>query len=129
MTNLLSYEITSSSFFLTTDGYMKKAAKSELVREIRVGEVSVQKVNESAAKYSKYVKVIDFMEYARRLNTRMTKCNLKTFGDAMKNLWDTFWSLSLQCDRIDIVFDLYKPSSVKASERTQSIWRSFKKNN
>ena len=35
----------------------------------------------------------------------------------MKNLWDTLWFLSLQSDRIDICFDLYKPGSVKASER------------
>ena len=35
----------------------------------------------------------------------------------MQNLWDTFWRLGSTSNRIDIVFDLYKQDSVKASER------------
>ena len=36
---LLSYEITSTSFYLTKDGFLKKPDKSELVRLLKVNEV------------------------------------------------------------------------------------------
>ena len=57
------------------------------------------------------------MAYARRLDSRIKKLNLKSYNDAMQNLWENVWKLGSHSDRIDIVFDLYKPDSVKASER------------
>ena len=34
-----------------------------------------------------------------------------------ENLWSIFESLSSNCSRIDIIFDLYHDSSIKGSER------------
>ena len=114
---LSSSEITSTSFFLMKDGFMRKSGKSELVKEMKANDISYEKIADNVNKFQKKVCVIDFMAYARRIDSRITKFKLKSYNDAMKNLWDTFWMLGANCDQIDIVFDLYKPNSVKASER------------
>ena len=103
---LLSYEITSSSFFPTKEGFMRKADKSELIREFKDTQYSLSKFQELYETCERSVTVIDFMAYARRLHTWINKFNLKTFGDMIQELWDTIWTLGIQINRVDIVFDL-----------------------
>ena len=109
--------ITSTSLFLMKEGFMRKAVKSELVKEFKENDLSYQMITESVDKYNKKITIIDFMAYARRLDSRIKKFNLKSYNDAMQNLWENFWKLGSHSDQSDIVFDLYKPDSVKASER------------
>ena len=61
--------------------------------------------------------VIDFMAFARKMHTWINKFNLKTFGDMFTHMWKNFSTFGEQCSRIDIVFDLYKHGTTKASER------------
>ena len=63
------------------------------------------------------VTVIDFMAYARKLESRMKNCGLKTFGDFLNNIWKTFERYSSKRKHIDIVFDNYFHNSVKSGER------------
>ena len=114
---LLSDEITSSSFFLTKEGFMRKADKSDLIREFKDTQYSLSKFQELYETCERSVTVIDFMAYARRLHTWINKFNLKTFGDMIHKLWDTIWTLGIQSNRVDIVFDLYSSGTTKASER------------
>ena len=51
----------------------------------------------------------------------VTKLKLETFHKLVKNLGSTFWSLSVTCTRIDILFDSYKETNIKLHERD---WRS-----
>ena len=57
------------------------------------------------------------MAYARKLGSRVTNANLKTFGDFVNNLWQSFLMYSRGCQRIDIVFDNCGSDSVKSWER------------
>ena len=43
----------------------------------------------------------------------MKRFNLKSYKDAMQNLWENIWKLGSHSFQID----LHKPDSVKASER------------
>ena len=55
------------------------------------------------------------MSYARGVPVK--KMRLKTFGDFADNLCRTFKHINSKSSRLDIVFDLYLPSSIKSSER------------
>ena len=116
--NLLTYEITGTSFFLTKDEFLRKSPKSELATEVRkcLKEKSISKVPLSD---NKCMIVIDFMSYARKVPVK--KLKLKSFQDFAMHLWGTFSNLSKDCDRTDIVFDLYLPHSIKQHERNRRI--------
>ena len=45
--------------------------------------------------------------------------NLITYKDFFKVLWKTFSLLSIGCNRMDIVFDLYLEQSIKQAERSR----------
>ena len=109
-------EITSSSFFLTKEKYLRKADKSELIRECKQKNTPSE-FRESYLKCDRRVTLIDFMAFARKLYTWVNKFNLKTFCDAFRHLWKTFEEFGIHSSRIDIVFDLYTPGTTKASER------------
>ena len=112
---LLSYKIVSTSFYLTKDGSLRKSTKSELAREVKyfLGESCPATVPESKERLKAMV-VIDFMVYARKVTTK--KINLITYKDFFKVLWKTFSSLSIGCNHMDIVFDLYLEQSIKQAE-------------
>ena len=79
ISDLLCYELTSTSFFLTQDdGYFRKSEKSELTREIEKKletphSFDVPKGNTPS------VVPINFMDYARKIP--VAKLKLKTFGE------------------------------------------------
>ena len=53
------------------------------------------------------------MAYAQKISV----VKLKTFGEFPDALWETFKSLSKNCQRVDIVFDFCLNNSVKEGER------------
>ena len=111
---LLSYEVTSTSFFLTKDGFLRAASnKSDFLTEIRLKPTPFADLQITL----KCRTFIEFMSYARKLSCRMTKRNLKTFRDFMENLWESFLRYSKNSQRLDIIFDNYATDSVKSGER------------
>ena len=71
------------------------------------------------------------MSYARKVSIKYQ--NLKTYNDFFINLWSTLSFLFKSCNRVDIVFDVYKENSIKAyqqrrrttGEDTETIISSF----
>ena len=112
--HLLTYELSSTLFCLTKDGYLRKSKKSQLATEL-MKPLKEKYLAEIPPTEEERVTFIDFMGYARKVP--VTKLKLKTFHDLVKNLGSTFRPLSATCTSIDIVFDLYKEKSVKSHER------------
>lgn len=113
---LLSYEITSTSFFLSKNGFLRPASnKSDLLKKTRLSQYPLKEFSHN----SKLGVFIDFMAYARKLGSRANnnKSSIKTFGDFVENLWQSFLTYSRSSQRIDIIFDNYISSSLKAWER------------
>ena len=81
---LLSYELTTTSYFLMDDdGYMRSSkSKSELY--IRFEQIPYNDLD-----IGNYALFVDFMAYASKLDSQVTKCGLKTFGDFALNIWNT----------------------------------------
>ncbi len=61
MNELLCYEIVSSSFFLNKEQYLRKADKSELVREYKQKKCNLSKFQQSLSSCERKVTIIDFM--------------------------------------------------------------------
>ena len=101
---LFSYEITSTSLFLSLpDGTLRTpTSKSNLLKEVRVMP-TLNLVQQS----SPTVVFVDFMAHARKVRGRRNKLLIRTFGDWVENLLETFISLNVKADTIHIVFDLY----------------------
>ena len=116
VSNMLSYEITLTSFHLTKDGELRKSPKLELTRGLKnlLQNPCPAELPESPLKT---VIVIDFMAYARKVPIK--KMKLKTYEELFNTLWNTFSSLSNECARIDIVFDVYLHCSIKEGERSR----------
>ena len=111
---LLHYELKSTSFFLTKDRFLRKSTKSDLTREIEKNLIKTSPPDVPQDDEPSMI-VIDFMAYARKVPVK--KLKLKTYGDFVKKLWNTFSYLSRYCNRIDIIFDLYLQHSIKQFER------------
>ena len=102
--DLLCCQLTSTSFLLTQDGYLRKSPKSELAREIEKRLEAPPSLE--VPKDSKLSMVaIDFMAYGRKIP--VSKLKLKTFGDFVRYLWQTLCYIPRNSGRIDIIFDLY----------------------
>ena len=113
--NLLQYELTTTSFSLTKEGYLRKPQKSDLSTELK-RLLSGRCLASLPAVVDKRMLIIDFMAYARKVPVK--KANLKTFLDFLEHLWSTFTDLSKGCTRIDIIFDLYHN---KASKEASAV--------
>ena len=100
---LLTHEIVATSYYLTSDGEMRKSPKSEFARKLKnlLEEPCPTNVPETSLKTTIF---IDFIAYARNLPIK--KINLLCYKDLFGALWKTFSSLSKGCIRIDIAFDL-----------------------
>ena len=57
------------------------------------------------------------MAKARKIESRRKKFGIKTFGDALVDIWNSFWNMAKNVNSIDIVFDCYRNDSVKGYER------------
>ena len=93
-----------------------KTKKSNLAIELKNLLLDVLPTSLSPADNNRAL-ILDFMGYVREVPVK--KQNLKTYRDFFVSLWNTFKSLGNTCQRIDIVFDLYKEQSIKASERNR----------
>ena len=93
---------------ITKDNLLRKTQKSELKRFLE------EKLNKSIPdRVPIYSKKTNFKAYARKVSLG----KLKTFGNFARTLWNTFKHLSMYCQRIYIVFDLYVQKSIKQGER------------
>lgn len=112
---LLSYELTSTSLFLTRNGFLTKPEKSQLVHEL---EKKLQTPPNSETPQSPgKATVIDFMAFARKVPTKSLK--LKTYEEFVGSIWRAICQASHKSERVDIVFDVYKEKSVKGFERSK----------
>ena len=110
--NLLRYEITSTSLFLTKDGFMRKSPKSELAQEIRK-TLQKQCPTEVPATDEPSMIAVDFMSFARKITKKLKLRNYQQFA---QHLWNTFSHYGKNCTRLDIIFDLYLEKSIKHHE-------------
>ena len=62
--------------------------------------------------------IIDFMAHSRKVTGNKNKLKIRTFGDWMEYLWESFITLSDSAERIDVIFDLYLQTSRKDNERS-----------
>ena len=65
--NLLSYEITTTSYFLTTESYLRKATQSEFLSLLRTRQIPIR---EYSSGDQRTIGVIDFMAQARKIDFR-----------------------------------------------------------
>ena len=112
--DLLCYEVTNTSFYLTKEDSLRKSPKFELAQEIKklLKDDCPTKVPQSN---KKCMITIDFMGYTRKVPVKKMKLN--TYADFANTLWKTFLNLAVGCSRIDVVFDLYLQQSIKQDER------------
>ena len=111
----LSYEVTDKPYFLSPDGcYLTKGKKSELQSLLKCRTISF---HEFSTKQHNSVAIIDFMAEARKIEARRKKFNLKTFGDAVDDIWKTCCRMGNHAKRIDVVFDCYAKDTIKGLER------------
>ena len=117
---LLTYELTTTSFSLTKDGFLCKSAKSELARKIEenVQSETLTEMPKNTAEIKSMV-VIDFMAQVRKVPVK--KAKIRTFGEFGQFLWKHFQYLGNECEKIDIIFDLYLDSSMKHGERQRRV--------
>ena len=114
MKDLLKYELTSTSFYPTKNGYLRKPDKTDLGSQLKkILENEVIANLPSLTGHS--MAIIDFMGSARKIPTK--KLKLKRFSDLSSFLWTGFAEFSKNCSRLDIIFDLYRQRSIKATER------------
>lgn len=116
---LLTYELTSTSFFLTKDGALHKTNKSEMVHEIQkeLGDMSDQALQGPP---STTCTVFDFMLHARTIAAAAAS-SMKTFGEFAEMILNRIISLSREAERVDVVFDIYQENSIKAGERLRRM--------
>ena len=112
LAELLKFELTKTSLYLTKDNSLRKPKKSDLVNGL------VEKLNGPLKENVpvtglKTCIVIDFMAYARKTSLK----NLRTFGEFVTSVWNIFQHLSSSCQRLDIILDLYIENSIKQGER------------
>ena len=108
-----------TSFFLTKNGYICKTNRSELTRELEKMVKYVPRVSRRPENPGILYEltIIDFMAYARKVPIRNLK--LKTFGEFAEFMSCSFDKMSSKSGRVDIVIDLYLPTSIKSSERSR----------
>ena len=111
---LMGCEISSACFYLTKGGLIRKPNKSELITELKSVITKNIPTDFPPTNHHRNV-IIDFIAYARKVPIK--RQNLKTYNDFFTSLWSTFSFFFKSCNRVDIVFDVYKENSIKTFER------------
>lgn len=113
--HLLSYELTCTSLFLTRNGFLSKSDKSQLVHllESKLQTAPLTELPQSLRKAT----VVDFMAFARKIPIKSMK--IKTYGEFAEIIWKSICQACHNSERIDIILDIYKESSVKGFERSR----------
>ena len=112
---LLQHELTSTSLYLTKDGFLRKSPKSELAQVLKHHVPVIP--TEVPSGDMQTALIIDFMAYCRKVPIK--KLLLKTYADLAKHLWTTFQCIFPLSQRIDIIFDLYLDKTIKQGERSR----------
>ena len=110
---LMGYEISPTCFYLTKRGLIQKPNKSELTTELKSMITKIFSTHLLPIYHHRNV-IIDFMTYQKSVNKKAKPKNIQRF---FISLWSTFRFLFKSCNQVDIVFDVYKENSIKASER------------
>ena len=113
---LLQHKITSTSSYLTKNGYQRKSLKSELVQVLRTYLPEVP--SRVSCSEIPSVLLIDFVAYCRKVPLR--KLLVKTYRYLLRDLWPT-QGLSSLLEQTDIIFDLYLVRSIKKDELKRRI--------
>ena len=129
---LVGFEISPTCFYLTKRGLIRKSNKPELTTELKSMITKKYSNTFAASKSSRHQiisnVIIDFMAYARKVLIK--KPNLKTYNTFFISLWSTSSFLFKSCNQVDIIFDVYKENSIKASEqRWRTTVEGINKNN
>ena len=116
MLELLKYELTSTSQFLTTECKhgikLKKPNKASIRKPVSQLPQETRNV-----KSDTQMTIVDFMALVRKLSIK--KMGLHSFGELAENLSNSILATGSASTRIDIIFDLYKTSSIKQIEWAQ----------
>jgi hypothetical protein len=109
---VLSYELSVVPFALAhSDGMLRKSAKSVLMSEL---EKDISSILRLAPSQQTTAVMFDGMALVQMLKTG----NTSTFGDLAKKHFDIITSgLGNGCNRVDVVFDQYRTTSIKSEER------------
>lgn len=116
---LLTFELTSTSLFLTMDGMLQKSRKSELMREIEK-ETGQEHLNDTEKHPNACCIVFDFMLHAHIIAAAV-RSQMQTFGEFAETILKRFISLSKNAERVDIIFDTYNTASIKYGERQRRM--------
>ena len=112
---LFKCELSEIPFFLVKDGVLcKRDNKSELERDLE-GKLEHLPTKIIPSSDKKSMIVVDFMVCAKKVGIKKDK--VKTFGEFCQKVQNMIMNLSKDCQRIDIVFDIYLENSIKASAR------------
>ena len=115
LSSLFKCELSEIPFFLVKDGILRKSDnKSELERalESKLEHVPTKIIPSSD---KKSMIVVDFMVCAKKV--RIKKDKVKTFGEFCQKVQNMIMNIGKDCQRIDIVFDIYLVNSIKSSAR------------
>ena len=110
----MGYEISPTCFYLTKRSLIQKPNNYEVITELKSMITKNIPTHLPPANHHRNV-IVDFMAYASKLAIK--KRNLKTYNDFFSSLWSFFSFLFKSYNREDIVFDVYKETSFKASEQ------------
>ena len=110
----MGYEISPTCFYLTKRSLIQKPNNYEVITELKSMITKNVPTHLPPANHHRNV-IVDFMAYASKLAIK--KRNLKTYNDFLSSLWSFFSFLFKSYNREDIVFDVYKQTSFKASEQ------------
>ena len=109
VSEILKYEIVTTSFYLTKDGELRKLPKSELQRELKEHLTKPHPIEVQESDLSTAV-LINFMAYTRKIPQK--RMRLSTYEDYFNALWKMLSRISKESIRIDIVFDVYLRYSI-----------------
>ena len=110
----MGYEISPTCFYLTKRSLIQKPNNYEVITELKSMITKNIPTHLPPANHHRNV-IVDFMAYASKLAIK--KRNLKTYNDFFSSLWSFFSFLFKSYNWEDIVFDVYKETSFKASEQ------------
>ena len=83
----LSFEVTSTSFILTKNGYLCPATnENDLQKNTRTSQFPFKELKAN----HNFGVFFDFMAYDRKWSNRVNKAGIKTFGDFVENIWQPF---------------------------------------
>ena len=107
MKTVLSYPLGPIPWALTNaDGSLRKTDKAKLLNDIAQNIPVVEVFTEKSAC------IVDGMSIVQKLDG-----NQKTFGDIAKTVLKIVIREGDKCDRVDVVFDVYREGSIKDAER------------